>query len=545
MKNGAPSPAADVGAELASAQAGEQASCSPTTPTRRQLLVGATGVAATTILGPFARATANPSRTRPNLLFFLPDQHRADWIASERHAPVPTPNLDALIRRGAHFTRTLCASPLCAPSRACLVTGREYDRCGVRDNEQDLPAGSPTFFRRLRDGGYHVMGVGKVDLGKGSRNWGVDGRRHLEQWGFSDLVDCAGKIEGPLAYYGVRSSADPRPRPGEENKSPKPEEPYLTYLDALDPPRAREFAEDMMARVRGRKPEIAYGDTRPSPLDDPHYLDNWIGRRGLEQIEAAPRDRPWFQIVNFAGPHSPTDVTRRMDALYRGPDRVIDAFPQPHAYTGAIQPAMHTAIRQSYAAMIENIDRWLGIYLDALARRGELDSTIVVWASDHGEMLGDHGQWDKQVPHRSSTAVPLVIAGPGVAPGRRERALVSLIDLNPTFLELAGLDPMCDTDARSIAPLFGAEGRSRSHREHVLSGLLDWCMVWDGRYKLVCGWGPQTTFSKAFGPGPQLFDLEEDPWEDHNIAEFNPTLVKRLTGLLQPSCCATGRIIID
>jgi arylsulfatase A-like enzyme len=504
--------------------------------TRRELLSSA-GAAATALSAANRLGAATPRRGlarpgRPNILFFFPDQHRPDWIGIEGRVPVPTPNLDALVRRGAHFPETLCASPLCAPSRACLVTGREYDRCGVRDNEGDLPEGSPTFFRRLRDGGYHVMGVGKVDLAKGSRTWGLDGRRHQESWGFSDLTDCCGKIDGMLAYYGVRSSLDVRPRPGEEGKRPRPEEPYLAHLEALDPPLAREFAEDMLARVKGRKVELAYGDLRPTPLPDRHYLDNWIAARGLAMIEAAPRDRPWFQIVSFAGPHSPTDVTRRMDALYRGPDRVIDAFPQPHAYGGPIAPATHIGIRQSYAAMVENVDRWLGVYLEAIERRGELDSTIVVWASDHGEMLGDHGQWDKQVPHRSSTFVPLVVAGPGVEPGRRERALVSLIDLGPTFLELAGLEPMPDTDARSIAPLL--TGLAGSHREHVLSGLLDWRMVYDGRWKLVRGSGPETTFSRAFGPEPQLFDLEEDPWEDRNLAASLPDVVKRLTDLLPP-----------
>jgi arylsulfatase A-like enzyme len=503
---------------------------------RRQILGGTAAAMAVGLLGRDGARAAPASR--PNILFFFPDQHRSDWIGSLGRIPVPTPNLDALARRGAHFTRTLCASPLCAPSRACLVSGREYDRCGVRDNESDLPEGSPTFFRRLRDSGYHVMGVGKVDLAKGSRTWGLDGKRHQERWGFSDLVDCCGKIDGMLAYHGVRSSLDVRPRAGAEAKRPRAEEPYLAHLDALDPPLGEAFADDMLARVKGRNPELAYGDTRPSPLPDPHYLDNWIGRRGLEMIEAAPRDRPWFQIVNFAGPHAPTDVTRRMDALYRGPDRVIDAFAQPHAYSGSIAPAMHTAIRQSYAAMIENIDRWLGLYLEALERRGELDSTIVVWSSDHGEMLGDHGQWDKQVPHRSSTEVPLVMAGPGIEPGRREHALVSLIDLGPTFLELAGLDAPPDLDARSIVPVL--TGRARSHREYVLSGLLGWRMVYDGRYKLVRGTGPATTFSRAFGPEPLLFDLDDDPWEDRNLAASMPKVVARLSELL-PAVAAAAQ----
>jgi arylsulfatase A-like enzyme len=209
---------------------------------------------------------------------------------------------------------------------------------------------------------------------------------------------------------------------------------------------------------------------------------------------------------------------------------VIDDFAQPHAYTGAIDARTHVGIRQSYAAMIENVDRWLGIYLEALERRGELDDTVVVWSSDHGEMLGDHGQWDKQVPHHSSASVPLVVAGPGIAPGRRDRALVSLLDLGPTVLEIAGAGPLEGADARSLVPLLA--GETATHREHVLSGLLGWRMVWDGRYKLVRGSGPETTFSRAFGPGPQLYDLQEDPWEDRNLAPALPRVVARLGELL-------------
>jgi arylsulfatase A-like enzyme len=147
-------------------------------------------------------------------------------------------------------------------------------------------------------------------------------------------------------------------------------------------------------------------------------------------------------------------------------------------------------------------------------------------------MLGDHGQWDKQVPHRSSTEVPLVVAGPGIESGTRDRALVSLIDLGPTFLELAGLDAPSDVDARSFVPVLA--GRARSHREHVRSGLLGWRMVDDGRYKLVRGSGPATTFNRAFGPEPLLFDLDDDPWEDRNLAASMPQVVARLSELLPP-----------
>ena len=111
----------------------------------------------------------------------------------------------------------------------------------------------------------------------------------------------------------------------------------------------------------------------------------------IRSQERAPNDKPWLLYVNYAGPHPPMDITRSMASHYRGPDRTIDGFPQPHDYKGDITPEHHLRIRQNYAAMIENIDRWTGVYLDTLERRGELDNTIIVYSSDHGEMLGDHG----------------------------------------------------------------------------------------------------------------------------------------------------------
>ena len=99
----------------------------------------------------------------------------------------------------------------------------------------------------------------------------------------------------------------------------------------------------------------------------------------------------------------------------------------------------HVRIRQNYSAMIENIDRWLGIFQDRLRDRGDLDNTVVVYSSDHGEMLGDHGRWGKSVPYQASAGVPLVMAGPGIAQGVRSDALVSLMDLAATFIDYADM----------------------------------------------------------------------------------------------------------
>lgn len=219
-------------------------------------------------------------------------------------------------------------------------------------------------------------------------------------------------------------------------------------------------------------------------------------------------------VVNYVGPHEPMDITAAMEKRWRGV-----SFPQPHR-PAQFSPETHVAIRQNYAAMIENIDRWTGILLDEVRRRGELDNTLVVFSSDHGEMLGDYGRWGKHVPYQPSVGVPLVVAGPGVRQGVCP-ALASVTDLTATFLDYAGLPIPAEMDSRSLRPLL--EDRTRSHRECLLSGLDPWRMAWDGRYKLVEG----------FGDGRLLFDMEEDPLESRNIASTAPEVVKRLEPLVR------------
>ena len=121
------------------------------------------GAAATGVL-----RASQASPRRPNILFFFPDEHRFDWTSLNPRLDVRMPNLAALARNGVSFRNTLVASPLCAPSRACLASGKEYPRCGVRDNSEDYPVQQTTFYSLLRESGYHVMGCGKLDLHKGS-----------------------------------------------------------------------------------------------------------------------------------------------------------------------------------------------------------------------------------------------------------------------------------------------------------------------------------------------------------------------------------------
>ena len=444
--------------------------------------------------------TASGQR-RPSILLFLPDQHRHDWIGSNPRVPVRTPNLDGLAARGVLFRNALTPSPLCAPMRACLAAGKEYDRCRVPGNGTDYPVEQTTFYGLLRESGYHVAGCGKFDLHKASPSWGLDGKHLLGEWGFSDGIDNAGKWD---AIHGG---------------SKEPKDPYMAFLEK------RGLREIHIADFRKRRDKAA---THATPLPEDAYCDNWIAGNGLELLERFPKEKPWFLQVNLAGPHNPWDVTERMAELYRD---VI--FPQPNRST-QLTPEIHNAIRRNYAAMIENIDRLLGTYVEELRRRGELNNTIIVFSSDHGEMLGDHDRWGKSLPYQPSVGVPLVVAGPGVRPGHVCDEPVSAMDLTATFLDYAKLPVPGDMDSRSLCALL--VGGTDKHRNYVLSGLGRWRLVFDGRYKMMRGFGPggarKGTTAEA-KPAPQiLFDLHKDPGETDDLAASHPDVVERLSNIL-------------
>lgn len=135
-----------------------------------------------------------PHPTRLNILFFLPDQHRADWLWTNPGLPLHTPNLQALAAMGVTFTRAYTPSPLCAPARACLASGMDYARCRTPDNRHNYPLDLPTYYQALRDAEYRVAGVGKFDLHKdvsdpARMDWRLDGSRLLEEWGFTKGID--------------------------------------------------------------------------------------------------------------------------------------------------------------------------------------------------------------------------------------------------------------------------------------------------------------------------------------------------------------------
>jgi arylsulfatase A-like enzyme len=188
-----------------------------------------------------------------------------------------------------------------------------------------------------------------------------------------------------------------------------------------------------------------------------------------------------------------------MQELYAG-----ETFPLPNG-NDQFSDEEHQEVRRNYSAMVENIDRNVGLYLDLLEERGELENTLIIYSSDHGEMLGDHNGWSKSLPWHESASVPMVISGPGVQKGVTCDLPTTNLDVTATSLDYAKLDIPDDMDSRSLRNLL--EGKTKTHREVVLSGLGKWRLAYDGRYKYVEG----------FEDTPQLFDLNEDPNENNNL----------------------------
>ncbi len=266
----------------------------------------------------------------------------------------------------------------------------------------------------------------------------------------------------------------------------------------------------------------SYRDTHPTPLPEEAYCDNWIADNGLRLLRSFPAGRPWHLVVNFTGPHEPMDVTEPMWQRWKDAD-----FPPPEG-NDQWDAATHRRIRQNYAAMIENIDRHVGRFLDAVRARGERDNTLVVYSSDHGDLLGEHNKWGKSSYYQPSVGVPLIVAGPGVREGVTSDALVSLHDLAATFLEYAGVPALPEMDSRSLRPVL--EGRDAAHRPFVVSALGAWQMIYDGRYKLV----------ESQDAEPLLFDLPDDPGESADIAPAAPAEVERLRRALRSEISRPG-----
>ena len=435
---------------------------------------------------------------KPNFLFLFSDQHRGDWMPYDseikrqlgvENLELNMPTIRALMDNGTSFTHAVTPAPICAPARACLAAGKRYKNCRVPVNQVNYDPNLEPFYKKLNVAGYYVCGVGKFDLNKGDLYWGNGYHEVLERSGFSHTMDSEGKMDTIWAAL--------QKKPGLYGQ-------LLLKNNLLE-----QHIEDMIKRG---------GGDHPTPLPDEFYADNWVTQNGIDMLENMPKDQPWFMQVNFSGPHDPWDITVSMKEAVK--DR---SFPIAADCTDE----KNKGVRQNYAAMIENIDKNMGLIIEAVKRRGDYENTIIVYSSDHGEMMGDHNLYGKSKPEQGSIHIPLVIDASrfGGVKGKSNRTPVELQDLAVTFLDYAELSPESSLESMSLRPIVA--GESDKVRDYAISELITpnptglyntFGTISDGKYKLIMRNGAQD----------RLYDLSVDPFECSDISQSNQETVEKL-----------------
>jgi choline-sulfatase len=425
--------------------------------------------------------------TRPNLLLIMVDQLAAGWLPVYGHPVVQSPAISALARDGVVFESAHCASPLCAPSRASLLTGRLPSRTGVYDNGAELPAAAATVAHHLRAQGYATSVAGKMHFVGPDQLHGFEERLTPEIYpaGFEWTPDWSSPPGEQLAWYHTMESVL---RPGRCEASLQQD-----YDD-----------------------EVAFAAVRK-----------------VFDLARARTPEPFFLVVSFTHPHDPWEVRGRYWDRY-APDAIdLPVVPapalaeaDPHSRRlremigiddAALTDQQIRNARHAYYAAISYVDERIGQLLAALRDAGLDGRTVVAFTADHGELLGERGLWYKMSFFEPSVRVPLIVAAPGRLAARRVAEPVSLLDLTPTLLDLAGhpdaRELSAGMDGSSLVALL--EGRASAGTgvvasEYLAEGLTaPAVMIRRGSHKLV----------RSEGDPDQLFDLAEDPRELFNLAE--------------------------
>lgn len=414
---------------------------------------------------------------RPNFLLIIVDQMAHDVIGAYGHPAVQTPHLDALAARGVSFRTTYTNSPLCAPGRASLMTGLLPHRHHVYDNGAELRATVPTFAHHLNRAGYRTV---------------LSGKMHFV---------------GPDQFHGF----------GER-------------LTRELPPAGIELTPDWR-NGPAANPGTSVNRLRSSPVDKwtlQLSYDEEVLHTSLERLRSlAAQGDPFLLCASFAHPHDPFVVTEENWRRYDGveiPPPQAPAVPLEalHPFNQWIQIHHQADVfplseeetlqaRRAYFAAVSYVDGLVGRLLGEVDRLGLGDDTVIVFTSDHGEMLGEHGMWFKRTFFDGSAKVPLMVAVPGrPGAGTHRMESVSLVDLTASILDLAEIpdhgEVLSGIDGSSLVPLIdGPPDSSRGAvMEYAGEGTIEpLAMLRRGRHKYV----------QVRGHEPLLFDLQADPAE--------------------------------
>ncbi len=423
--------------------------------------------------------------SRPNVLLLLADQWRGDCLGVDGHPDVRTPFLDTLAGDGVRFDRAYSAVPSCIAARAAILTGmsqRRHGRVGYRDlTRWDYAETLPGCFTRA---GYQTHCAGKMHVHPPRARLG------FESVDLHDgFLQCYQSNETP--YYQHQNVADD----------------YCHFLQGL----GHKAIGDSGLECNG-------WPARPWPYDEALHPTRWTADRAIDFLRRRDRDCPFFLTVSFVRPHPPLDAPEAYWTPYRSmnlrPPKTGGDWEAPPGATrfdglfGFPDAEYAKQAQQGYYACVTQVDHQIGRILKALEADGVRGDTVVLFAGDHGELLGDHNLFRKAMPYEGSARVPMLLAGPGVPKGRVVSEVMELRDIMPTLLNLCGVAIPDGVDGQSAVPLFdgGADWRAALHGEHAFGALSNHYVV-TKKDKFI--WYSQSGRE-------QYFDLERDPDETHD-----------------------------
>ncbi|WP_347833027.1 sulfatase-like hydrolase/transferase [uncultured Planktomarina sp.] len=487
-----------------------------------------------------------------NILFIMYDQLRFDYLSCAGHPHLDTPNFDRVAAKGVRFTNAYVQSPVCGASRMCFYTGRYASSHGAQWNNFPLRVGELTMGDHLREQGMDCWLIGKTHMkadAKGMARLGLTadstiGARQAE-CGFDTWIRDDGIWGcGPDGFYDKRRS------------------PYNEYLKKKGYPSENPWADFANAGVNDDN-EMASGwmfknADKPANIREEDSETPWLTREAIAFIKQAKG--PWCAHVSYIKPHWPyivpapyhdmygaNDVSTAMrdDVERHDPHPVFEAYMANKLGQAFQREDVRQKVIPAYMGLIKQCDDQLGVLLDYLEESGQMDSTVIVLTSDHGDYLGDHWMDEKELFHEPSVKVPMIISDPSTKSNATRNtncdALVESIDLVATFVEMAGGNvPAHIIEGCSLLPLL--HGETVDWRDYVISeydysvtpqaltlGLeprdCRLFMVFDGRFKLMHAEG---------GFRPMLFDLATDPEEFHDLAkdDAHQSDIERLYGHL-------------
>lgn len=446
----------------------------------------------------------------PNILFLMSDQLRADHVGWTPGARLKTPHLDR-IAEGTAFHHCLTSNPVCTPARCSVMTGRYTRQINMLRMSGDLSRDIPTYPQALQKAGYKTAGIGKFHWLQ-TWPWGtprgegldlVALKEDLKGYGFDHVWECSGK------QLSVQNYCD-----------------YAKYLD--DKGQLESFRDHVLSR--GKNNNIAKHvefTGEPWPLADEDYPDIVTTNRIVDWLDGQKEsDKPFFLFGSLVSPHQPLDP----------PQSYLEQIPyeeEDNFVTGNDEEPLDNKtkrhmwkLQRSYKAMVKLVDDQIGRILDQLERMGELENTIVLFVADHGEMLGDHGRFQKSIHWHQSAVVPCAIRHPEFLADNHITTPVELVDLTATILDLAGLDPQAALSrdwpayqdiipGRSLMPI--VKGETDRIRDFAFCEYQnDWSMLHSDRYSYV-----RYPTDDPDAPREFLFHLKSDPNECRNLSQ-NP-----------------------